>query len=230
MFNISFLILIFLLCPLMSANAFLLPDTGQTACYNGTGNVIGCPVPTELVYQLTVTVDGRGIVASSPSGLNCALPLCGGLFPVNTDVALLPIPIIVPVSIPFVYGIFGSWSGDCSPGGQVHMDTNKSCTATFSSCGSMFPARRYTFAPPYILEYGSVNEAYTASGPFETISLLGRNDYIPEVSFSENKIITLLGGYSCDWMGRPDSAYTFWSYGVVIISNGTITLDKIVIM
>ncbi|MGC8810797.1 MAG: CFI-box-CTERM domain-containing protein, partial [bacterium] len=86
-------------------------------------NFIGPPC---VGYTLTITKagTGSGTVTSSPAGINCGAD-CSRAFATGTSVTL--------AATASAGSTFASWSGDadCSDG-QVTMDANKSCTATFN--------------------------------------------------------------------------------------------------
>ncbi|MDE2180609.1 MAG: hypothetical protein KGJ40_07160, partial [candidate division NC10 bacterium] len=74
---------------------------------------------------LTVTKagTGSGTVTSSPAGINCG-STCSGSFASGTAVTL--------TATADAGSTFAGWSGDCNGSGQVTMNANKSCTATFT--------------------------------------------------------------------------------------------------
>ena len=79
--------------------------------------------PTAKFLAVTLLGTGAGVVTSVPPGINCGLA-CGSSFPENSVVTLTATP---------AYGSsFEGWGGDpdCSDG-QVTMNADKTCTATF---------------------------------------------------------------------------------------------------
>lgn len=78
-------------------------------------------------FELTVTKGGAGsgTVTSNPSGINCGA-VCSKTYAKNTSVTLS--------AMPDLGSSFSGWSGDldCS-NGQVLMDSDKTCTATFTT-------------------------------------------------------------------------------------------------
>jgi RHS repeat-associated protein len=80
-------------------------------------------VPPEQ-FVLTVTKTGNGTVTSSPAGIDCGSD-CTENYNVETEVTL--------TATPDAGSSFSGWSGDedCSDG-EVTMDANKNCTATFA--------------------------------------------------------------------------------------------------
>jgi hypothetical protein len=74
-------------------------------------------------YTLTVNKTGNGTVTSTPTGIDCGTT-CSYLYPVNTLVTLN--------ANPDTGWSFAGWGGDCDSNGQVLMNTDKTCTATFT--------------------------------------------------------------------------------------------------
>lgn len=66
-----------LFCGFVPALAFMLPDTGQTTCYDQVGKVISCPAPGQPLAQdgsyninpLSYTDNGDGTVTDNNTGL-----------------------------------------------------------------------------------------------------------------------------------------------------------------
>jgi Divergent InlB B-repeat domain len=77
------------------------------------------------IYTLSVSRvgTGGGTVTSDPAGINCGL-VCTKLYDTETDVAL--------TATPDAGSTFSGWSGDCDESGQVTLDADKGCTATFT--------------------------------------------------------------------------------------------------
>ncbi len=79
---------------------------------------------TQIQYSLTVQVNGQGTVISNPAGINC---------PGDCDENYNSGTIVVLTAQPAQGWQFDGWSGDADcADGQVTMDANKTCTATFS--------------------------------------------------------------------------------------------------
>jgi hypothetical protein len=78
------------------------------------------------ILSVTKAGSGTGTVTSNPIGITCGTD-CAQAFPLDTLVTLAATPTNAN-------SVFDGWSGDpdCADG-QVTMDTNKSCTATFSA-------------------------------------------------------------------------------------------------
>ena len=91
------------------------------AIYNA-GNSGKC-LPGYQSLTVSKTGSGSGTVTSDPEEINCG-DTCSAQFVLSTDVNL--------TATPDSGSIFGGWSGDCDSNGQVTMDADKSCTATFN--------------------------------------------------------------------------------------------------
>lgn len=86
------------------------------------------PYATHLETEpriLIIMPMGRGKVISSPAGIHCGLDNknCVYSYPQGTEVTLTPIA--------QCGWRFNQWSGGCNRRGQVYMDNNKFCMATF---------------------------------------------------------------------------------------------------
>jgi hypothetical protein len=71
---------------------------------------------------LTVNKAGSGTVISDPAGINCGAD-CTEVYDDGTAVTL--------TAYPGINSYFVGWSGDCDANGQVTMDADKTCAATF---------------------------------------------------------------------------------------------------
>ncbi|QQO57050.1 MAG: IPTL-CTERM sorting domain-containing protein [Thiohalocapsa sp. PB-PSB1] len=76
-----------------------------------------------ITYQLTVTNGGNGTVTSSPAGIDCGTD-CTEEYEAGTSVAL--------TATPDTGYQFDGWTGDCDINGNVTMDADRTCGATFS--------------------------------------------------------------------------------------------------
>ena len=80
-------------------------------------------VSAQRTLTVQVAGSGSGSVTSSPAGISCP-PTCSARFAQGTTVTLTPTP--DPGST------FAGWSGDADcADGQVMMDADRTCTATF---------------------------------------------------------------------------------------------------
>jgi uncharacterized repeat protein (TIGR02543 family) len=75
-----------------------------------------------ITYQLTVTNGGNGTVTSSPAGIDCGTD-CTEEYEAGTSVAL--------TATPDTGYQFDGWTGDCDVDGNVTMDADRTCSATF---------------------------------------------------------------------------------------------------
>ncbi|MES2489803.1 MAG: CehA/McbA family metallohydrolase [Pseudomonadota bacterium] len=106
------------------------------ACDSGI-NKNGTDTPTSppatVFYQLTVTLDGSGSVASSPAGINCGIQ-CSKSYAAGTIVDLAPNA--------NAGSHFESWGGDCGSSGgcRLVMSQNHNVRAHFA----VSPISRYT--------------------------------------------------------------------------------------
>jgi hypothetical protein len=84
-----------------------------------------------------------GTVTSDPAGINCGAD-CTESYPDNTLVTL--------TAYPGVKSYFVEWGGDCDANGQVTMDSNKTCTATFGYPvgGIVMPVNRLGLLVPWM--------------------------------------------------------------------------------
>ena len=99
--------------------SYLLLDRNRTirALFNST---------TPVSYNLSVIVSGNGTIISNPTGINCNISPtadCTESYSSGTSVVLFPTTTSTDTL---------TWSGDCNASGQVTMDANKTCTATFT--------------------------------------------------------------------------------------------------
>lgn len=91
------------------------------------------------VKALTVTLDGAGVVRSSPGGIDCGAK-CTAQLEAQTAVTLTPTPDAGQA--------FVGWSGDCAGDApcQLTMDGPKSVTASFAAHGSKRWAAQVSFS------------------------------------------------------------------------------------
>lgn len=92
---------------------------------SGFGRIDALQAVSSLGATLTVTKagTGTGIVSSTPPGINCGVT-CTADFAIGTAVNL--------IATPDPGSLFSGWGGDCDAAGNVTMDADRACTATFS--------------------------------------------------------------------------------------------------
>jgi len=117
------------LIPIAAADSQFTGWSGyQSDCDNGELFMSGprsCTAYFKLLrFPLTVTTVGQGQVSSAPSGVNCGAQ-CQALFDIDTHVTL--------TATPKKGWQFQGWSGDCDKRGQVLINKEKACQATFVS-------------------------------------------------------------------------------------------------
>jgi hypothetical protein len=176
-----------------------------------------------LVVQKESVNFGSGVVISDPSGLDCG-PDCSVYFPYGKAVSLMAVP--NPANTVF-NGWGNSSDADCTDG-KLSMYSNRNCTARFQMCILVDEAR---------LDGGttySLDEAYNhaSSLPWvtNTIELVGYNRNFPDgYDFDADKRVILKGGLNCSY-GPVTGAFTYFTGGPFIISDGTVTFDRIVLM
>lgn len=91
----------------------------------GFGRVDAFQAVSSLGATLTVTKagSGTGMVSSTPPGINCGVT-CTADFAIGTAVNL--------IATPDPGSLFSGWGGNCDAAGNVTMDVDRACTATFS--------------------------------------------------------------------------------------------------
>ncbi|MBA4372326.1 MAG: hypothetical protein C0402_05640 [Thermodesulfovibrio sp.] len=165
--------------------------------------------------------DGLGTVTGNPGNINCGAD-CSVFLPPSTVVAF--------TGVPDSSSYFGGWTGDpdCADG-KVTIDSVKTCTATFMSCAGIDPARINGTTT-----YGSLDAAYQAASLSpnitSTIDLIGSTmSLLSGYDFIDDKRVILQGGLNCTY--EPVAgAFTQFTGGPFIISNGTVTFDRILLM
>ena len=201
--------------PVVAAGSFITSTATDAA--NNTSEFSAC------IQRLNIAFagGGSGKVAGNPGGTSC-VDDCSVFFLPQTVINLSAIPDTGS-------SYFSGWSGDpdCADG-EVTIDTVKTCTATFDSCTDVDPAR-IGFDT-----YVSLDAAYQAASlsPDITsqIELVGYTTPFPAgYDFGSDKRVILMGGLDCGY-APVAGAFTQFVGGPFIISNGTVTFDRIVIM
>jgi alpha-tubulin suppressor-like RCC1 family protein len=157
--------------------------TGWSGACNSSGQVTldadkTCTATFNLItYTLTASKagTGSGTVTSSLPGINCGAT-CGASFTAGTAVTL--------TATPATGSTFAGWSGACNSSGQVTLDADKTCTATFAiavisgACGSS-NGGTFTTAPTTNLCSAGTPTTVSGSGPW-TWSCTGSNGGTPD--------------------------------------------------
>lgn len=91
----------------------------------GFGRIDALQAVSSLGATLTVTKagSGTGMVSSTPPEINCGVT-CTADFAIGTAVNL--------IATPDPGSLFSGWGGACNAAGNVTMDVDRACTATFS--------------------------------------------------------------------------------------------------
>jgi len=153
---------------------------------------------------------GGGTVTSSPAGISCTAS-CSAIFDAATQVTLIPTP--------GFDSYFAGWSGGgCSGSGNcpVTMDSYITVTATF---GVRLPVNLGT-------SYNSlINDAYATAVDGNIINIRAV-DLTESPVFNRPAKVILKGGF--DGTFTSNSGYTTL-HGILKISAGSVTIEKIVI-
>jgi len=146
-----------------------------TSCGGGGGGGAPPPPPSTFVLQIVRNGDGGGTVTSSPPGINCG-STCSAIFSSGQTVFL--------TATPASGSAFAGWGGDsdCADG-NVTMNANKTCTATFSLLGP----------PSFDIRIGEFDGGGGASagGSFAVIGVAGQGS---GAGLSSNGSFALEGG------------------------------------
>ncbi len=151
-------------------------------------------------YILTVdkTGSGSGTVTSTPAGIDCGT---------DCDEAYLPGTSVTLIATPTFDSTFGGWSGDpdCADG-QVTLDANKQCTATFVYIDDCHVRVNDT---PAI--YKTMQAAIDAAQPGDLIKVAGICSSVStrggttQVAYID-KSLSIRGGYTTTNWYAPDPA------------------------
>jgi CSLREA domain-containing protein len=114
-----------------------------------TGNCdIGALEAGPPILRVSKAGSGDGTVTGGVAGINCGAD-CAEWYDKDTVVTL--------TAIPDVGFVFTGWSGDCDANGQVTMDADKTCTATFNQAqppvpvgGIVVPVNRLELLSPWM--------------------------------------------------------------------------------
>jgi hypothetical protein len=183
--------------------------SGNADCSDGmvTMNADKTCTATFDVIEHTLTVTkggtGSGTVTSSPAGINCGGD-CSEDYPETTMVTLTPSA--------DSGSIFIVWGGDCNAAGQVTMNADKTCTATFQAGKTLDVRKKGTGS-------GTVTSSPTGINCGSDCS----------ETYSEGTVVTMTP------VADPGSIFTGWSFDVfigssdctdgVVTMNGNLTCD-----
>jgi hypothetical protein len=180
---------------------------------NATDTVYGVDVQFTTDTRLTINLagDGGGSVTSKPQGIVCTVGPCAAPFPQNTKILLM--------AAPDKNSLLGSWS-DCAGAGdcEVLLDTSKTVTATFKY---VLPVKIVSSG----LTYSLIPDAYTTLLGSETI-LLREYTFTGNLNLTKALSLILKGGYDTSY--TKNTGYSFL-HGVLTISKGALTVDRLVI-
>jgi len=170
-------------------------NTNKTCTATFTPITVQTPkVTVNILATATAAGTGKGVVTSSPAGINCKTN-CSANFASGTSVTL--------IATPNPGSVFSGWSGDpdCSDG-AVTMDSNKSCVAIFTINTSQNPKL-------IVNVVGEVTTAGTGTG-IVTSSPVGINcGSTCAADFSKGATVALTptpasGSVFSGWSGDPD--------------------------
>jgi hypothetical protein len=163
------------------------------------------------MLSILVSGSGSGIVTSSPGGIACGLQ-CSSYFPLGSNILLSATPDAGG-------SLFSGWGGsaDCSYG-VILLDSDMTCTATFDLC----PGKPASVGG---VTYDLIQDACTNASSVDTILLTAVN-HQEDVELASGKTIKLEGGYDCGFGARVSQTTIT---GSVMISSGTVTVDRIVL-
>jgi parallel beta-helix repeat protein len=201
------------------------PNVDQRGWPRPAGTAVDSGAVEHMDYRtLTVgkTGTGTGRVMSSPGGLDCGISCASDAtaFPFGGTVSI--------TAVPAGPSIFSGWSGT-GCGDLITMDTDRTCTASFTLCGGDPVA-----ATPTVANNTSIMAAY-AAGIYQDQQLkVTALDQIGDLDLHRTVNLKLYGGYDCSFQ-YPPGGFTYIS-GMVTISNdpgqsgGSVTMDRIIIL
>ena len=159
--------------------------SASTGTYNCSGTCSGTPPAspsnTNCVYTVTVNTAGNG--TGTVSG--------GGTYNWGSTATAS--------ALPNIDSTFTGWSGDCNANGQVYINGNKTCTATFAD------------RPPTL---GTVTISSSQVNPFNgsqyTITVSGSDTGGASKVVREYALINLQGEQNTNWDSAKGRGYLTW--------------------
>ena len=165
-------------------------------------------VPQETL-NLTLSGSGAGSVISTPAGIDCPASSCSGQFAAGSTVTLTA----VPNASSTLVGWIGCQSTDGTVCGAI-MNVSREITADFGLVKAQVDG----------VGYSTLLEAYIVAPSGAQILLL---DGDLAESLTVEKSVTLKGGYNATFSGLTGLFSNLTA--PLVISSGTLTVDRIVV-
>lgn len=216
------------LCSAGDASAVTGSGPWSWSCAGQNGGTTASCSASINTYPLTVTLagDGSGSVNSDPSGINCsggAGSACpGASFNYGAPVTL--------TAAESAGSVFSGWSGT---GSCIAIPATQSCTATMNGAQDIIA----TFSSLHLIRIGSTSPLYydTLQNAFDdTRTLSGDTIQTQAATFNESSLtlgrsinLTLMGGFDSSY--ALNAGYTTIQ-GPLVIQNGSLTVDRIIIL
>jgi hypothetical protein len=180
---------------------------------------------------LTVTPSGSGGGNVNSTAPQSGLILCSKP-PQQGDICSTPLLSGTQVTLtatPDTNSLFGGWGGDCGNPAcvgklfcSITMDSNKTCTATFTY---VKPARIDGSNP--LREYDSLQVAYDDPLTLDGAIILAREfTFIENLNLKKTKRVTIKGGFDPDYNTRP--GYSLLK-GIMTVGKGSVVIDRLTV-
>jgi hypothetical protein len=185
-------------------------NAGNSEAIQATSYTIAADYPVNL----TVNGTGSGTVTSNPSGIACNTN-CSANFAAGSSVSLH--------AEAAEFSLFNTWSGACTGKTDctLTMDGIKDLTATFDADTPHY-ARCDS---PTTSHYSTITEGYQTIPTDATLMLWGV-DFIGDVIFNMDKVVTIKGGYNGSYSATPGLSTIV---GSMSVSSGTVTVENIAV-